>query len=305
MRELLREGAGIVWISGSEDPQVMADVPPARASRRVIDRPACRPTAARSARRCALARRRPGRRPRGPPRSTPSSTPIRPSRARQRPAALRPARRRRSAGRLAPARGAACASAGRLTALDLRELRLRAPGTDLQSGAAGGHDLARWDQRRARPPHHAEHPHRGGVHQPGAGRRPPGRSAARGRWPLAGRVIEGSPASSGAGASCASRPPTRPTASSWRPTSRATAEPARLGELALVDNSSRVGAAGRPFFTTLLDENAAAHIAFGARLRRLPRARRSAGEPLGRAPRRHDRLARDGRRGGRRATAGR
>ena len=37
----------------------------------------------------------------------------------------------------------------------------------------------------------------------------------------------------------------------------------RLGELALVDNSSRVGAAGRPYFTTLLDENAAAHIAFG------------------------------------------
>ena len=38
---------------------------------------------------------------------------------------------------------------------------------------------------------------------------------------------------------------------------------ARLGELALVDNSSRVGAAGRPFFNTLLDENAATHIAFG------------------------------------------
>ncbi len=37
----------------------------------------------------------------------------------------------------------------------------------------------------------------------------------------------------------------------------------RLGELALVDSSSRVGAAGRPYFTTLLDENAAAHIAFG------------------------------------------
>jgi aminopeptidase len=37
----------------------------------------------------------------------------------------------------------------------------------------------------------------------------------------------------------------------------------RLGELALVDNGSRVGAAGRPYFTTLLDENAAAHIAFG------------------------------------------
>jgi aminopeptidase len=38
----------------------------------------------------------------------------------------------------------------------------------------------------------------------------------------------------------------------------------RLGELALVDSSSRVGAAGRPYFTTLLDENAAAHMAFGS-----------------------------------------
>ena len=37
----------------------------------------------------------------------------------------------------------------------------------------------------------------------------------------------------------------------------------RLGELALVDSTSRVGQAGRPYFTTLLDENAAAHIAFG------------------------------------------
>ena len=39
MRELVREGAGIVWIAGSEDPQVLADVPPARAVRRVVDRP--------------------------------------------------------------------------------------------------------------------------------------------------------------------------------------------------------------------------------------------------------------------------
>ena len=38
MRELVREGAGIVWIAGSEDPQALADVPPARAVRRVTDR---------------------------------------------------------------------------------------------------------------------------------------------------------------------------------------------------------------------------------------------------------------------------
>jgi aminopeptidase len=39
---------------------------------------------------------------------------------------------------------------------------------------------------------------------------------------------------------------------------------ARLGEVALVDGSSRVGKTGLVFYDTLFDENAAAHIAFGA-----------------------------------------
>jgi len=38
----------------------------------------------------------------------------------------------------------------------------------------------------------------------------------------------------------------------------------RLGEVALVDASSRIGRAGRVYYNTLLDENAAAHIAFGS-----------------------------------------
>lgn len=38
---------------------------------------------------------------------------------------------------------------------------------------------------------------------------------------------------------------------------------ARLGEVALVDSDSRIGRAGRIYGDTLLDENAAAHIAFG------------------------------------------
>jgi aminopeptidase len=38
----------------------------------------------------------------------------------------------------------------------------------------------------------------------------------------------------------------------------------RLGELALVDSTSRIGQSGRTYFHTLLDENAAAHIAFGS-----------------------------------------
>ena len=38
---------------------------------------------------------------------------------------------------------------------------------------------------------------------------------------------------------------------------------ARLGEVALVDGASRIGRLGRTFFNTLLDENAASHVALG------------------------------------------
>ena len=38
----------------------------------------------------------------------------------------------------------------------------------------------------------------------------------------------------------------------------------RLGEVALVDATSRIGQSGRMYYDTLMDENAAAHIAFGA-----------------------------------------
>src|SRR5262249_42792106 len=38
----------------------------------------------------------------------------------------------------------------------------------------------------------------------------------------------------------------------------------RLGEVALVDAASRIGQARRVYYNTLLDENAAAHIAFGS-----------------------------------------
>jgi len=38
----------------------------------------------------------------------------------------------------------------------------------------------------------------------------------------------------------------------------------QLGEVALVDASSRIGQTGRIYYNTLLDENAAAHIAFGS-----------------------------------------
>src|SRR5207245_8985757 len=39
---------------------------------------------------------------------------------------------------------------------------------------------------------------------------------------------------------------------------------ARLGEIALVDRESRIGQLGTVFYETLLDENAASHIALGS-----------------------------------------
>jgi len=50
----------------------------------------------------------------------------------------------------------------------------------------------------------------------------------------------------------------------------------RLGEIALVDASSRIGRRGRIYYNGLLDENAAAHMAFGsgfAKTRTVPIAR--------------------------------
>ena len=72
MRELVREGAGIVWIAGSEDPQVLADVPPARAVRRVIDRPGLPPYRRAVGRPTRASPSWPGRRRPGRRRSTPS-----------------------------------------------------------------------------------------------------------------------------------------------------------------------------------------------------------------------------------------
>jgi aminopeptidase len=54
----------------------------------------------------------------------------------------------------------------------------------------------------------------------------------------------------------------------------------RLGEIALVDSSSRIGRTGRIYYNGLLDENAAAHMAFGsgfAKTRTVPIAQKRYG----------------------------
>ena len=128
---------------------------------------ACRPTGAPSGAPTRASPSSPGRRPPGRLRSTPSSSPMPPS-----PTLGNDLLRFARLGADDPADGwrrhaeHLAERAARLTALDLREIRLKAPGTDLHLALPGRHALARRHQRRARPPHHAEHPHRGGVHEP-------------------------------------------------------------------------------------------------------------------------------------------
>lgn len=263
MRELVREGAGIVWIAGSEDPQVLADVPPARAVRRVTDRaglPPYRRAVGRADARFAVVAW-----------PTPAwAAQVYPDLpAEQGVAALAddllcfarlapddpPDGWRQHAARLAE-------RADRLTQLGLRELRLSAPGTDLRLALPEG---ASW---------------RGGFNNVrGHNITPnipteevftsPDQSATAGIFrctrplALAGRVIEGIAGEFRRGRLVrleATDEGDREFLAGYLARDRGAS---RLGELALVDSSSRVGAAGRPYFTTLLDENAAAHIAFG------------------------------------------
>ena len=147
--------------------------------------------------------------------------------------------------------------------LELDRIVLRAPGTDLEVGMArGGKWCAADETTRARAPVPGQHADGGGLHEP--------RSAADD-----GHV-----------------PCTRPLALDGRRITASTAVPlgpahrlgadnesdrsylawhvardrgaARLGEVALVDATSRIGLTGRTYGITLLDENAVSHIAFGS-----------------------------------------
>ena len=70
----------------------------------------------------------------------------------------------------------------------------------------------------------------------------------------------------------------------------------RLGELALVDREGRIGKSGVTFFNTLLDENAASHLALGNAYATSVGAGGSRSDQQERDPHRlHDRLGRRGR----------
>ena len=263
MRELVRQGAGIVWIAGSEDPQAFADVPPARSARRVIDRPglpAYRRAVGRADARFVVVAW-----------PTPAwAAQVYPGLGADAGVAalgddlLQFAR----LGADDPADGwrvhaeHLAERAARLGALDLRELRLTAPGTDLHLALPPG---TTW---------------RGGVSDVRGHRitpnipseevfTSPAPAATSGVFrctrplALAGRVIEGIAGEFRRGRLVrleATADEDREFLAAYLARDRGAG---RLGEVALLDTTSRVGAAGRPYFTTLLDENAAAHIAFG------------------------------------------
>ncbi|MBA2476341.1 MAG: aminopeptidase [Actinobacteria bacterium] len=151
----------------------------------------------------------------------------------------------------------------RLTELDLRRLELRAPGTALDLRVPAG---ARWLGGPRRTAH-------GSVV---AGNFPteenftsPEAASTEGTFrcsrPLSfgGRVIEGIRGEFRRGKLVRLEADREDDRRLLAATLDLDAGARRLGEVALVDRSSRIGQTGRTYFTTLLDENAAAHIAFG------------------------------------------
>ena len=185
------------------------------------------------------------------------------------------------------------ASARALNGRRLDALELRGPGTELTIGLLADLLLAggrlRDPHRRPSPP---EHPHRGGLHdaRPAPVGRPrhldqAARAQRRHDHPRSPRALRGRTAPS------RSRP-TR-TAGRCARRSRSTRAPARLGEVALVDREGRIGPLGTVFYDTLLDENAASHIALGSGFQFAVEEEDRGAHQQERDPHRlHDRLAR-------------
>jgi aminopeptidase len=154
------------------------------------------------------------------------------------------------------------ARADSVTQRGFRAVRYRGPGTELEVGLIEG---ARWmagrDRTNAGRDYVANLPTEEVFTTP---HRLRAEGTIRGSMPLAlrGQVIEGIEMRFAAGEIVEAR------ATRGEDVLRAeiaTDEGARrLGELALVDDTSRVGDAGIIFNNTLFDENAAAHVAFGA-----------------------------------------
>ena len=267
MRALLAADASIISITGESTPGLLGGLDPARAalertSRLPGQRIYLRAIELGRARFCVVAWPVPGW-------ASPAYPELEPDAAtrarRRRPAGVLPARARRPAGRLGAAPGGADGARRGADALGARPRRDPRRRHVARPRARAGHALGGGARARPHGPHVLREPaDRGGLHEPG-------RRARRRHLRLH--------AAAGPGRPPHHRHPRRaPAAASW---SRIDADApedrdflwsyfqrdrgaSRLGELALVDSTSRIGQKGRTYGLTLLDENAVSHIAFGS-----------------------------------------
>lgn len=155
------------------------------------------------------------------------------------------------------------AAASRLDALGLDSLHFEGPGTDLTVGLLPSSRFAKEGG--------ASHTRTGVAHVPNLPteevfttpdpERTEGVVTATKPLDLAGSVVRGLRVRFEGGR--AVEVDADENADALRARCAADAGAARLGEVALVDRESRIGRLGKTFFTTLLDENAASHIALG------------------------------------------
>jgi aminopeptidase len=265
MRDLLAVDAGVVTVTGPGEPGLLGDVPPARAARETSRILAGAPRYLKAvksgrARFCVIAWPTPGWAAQVYP-ELPAGEAV----AALGDDLLRFARLAQDDPPDGWARHVARLEsvATELTELGLRELTLRGPGTHLRLGLPEG---ARWI---------------GGTLQGRSGRfspnipteevfTSPAPAATEGTFAcslpleLEGRTLDGIRGEFRRGRLVqveALRPQDAEFLQAYMARDRGAS---RLGEVALVDGKSRVGAAGRSYGTTLLDENAASHMAFGS-----------------------------------------
>ena len=153
------------------------------------------------------------------------------------------------------------AAAARLNELGLDSLRFEGPGTDLTVGLL---PTARWEAARTETSDGivfcANLPTEEVFTTPDPAR---AEGVVRSTKPLelAGTVIEGLTVRFEGGRAVAIDADTG--AEALRRRASVDADASRLGEVALVDREGRIGPLGTVFYNTLLDENAASHIALG------------------------------------------
>ena len=154
------------------------------------------------------------------------------------------------------------ASAERLTRRRLRALRFVGPGTDLTVGLLPG---SLWvgggDRRRDGLPHLPNIPTEEVFTTPDPSRTEGFVTSTR-PLDVAGTLVEGLTVRFEGGRAVEINADTG--ADVLRARAAVDEGAARLGEVALVDGSGRIGPLGTVFYDTLLDENAASHIALGA-----------------------------------------